>query len=389
MAKETTVARTTDNYSVSIRRATKAVESAFRIKRPVFLWGPAGIGKSDAIRQIAAKFNAKVIDFRLGQIALEDLKGLPIPDTSNPNNIVTRYARPEEFPSNEEAAQYPMIILFLDEMNQAAPSIQAAAYQLMLDRAIGSYRLPDNVVIVAAGNRASDRGVTYQMPEPLATRILHLELRVDFDDWFEWAATSEIHPDVMGFLNFDKAALCPMPTVDKTGRINSQISSGYTKVTPRGWAFVSQILRDDESDEDTKYDLVVGALGEGMAIQFFTHRKYLGKLPNPVDILLGKVQKLKLKDDDIAASYSITLAMCQELKHMRDDTELSEENFHERMNNFLKFMMDNFEAECVVLGIKMALKNYKIRFQHALLPCWSQFHDRYGKLILESLSTTK
>ena len=81
-------------------------------------------------------------------------------------------------------------------MNSAAPAVQAAAYQLILNRRVGQYTLPDNVYIVAAGNREADKGVTYRMPSPLANRFVHLEIKVDFDDWFAWAVQNDIHQDV-------------------------------------------------------------------------------------------------------------------------------------------------------------------------------------------------
>ena len=112
------------------------------------------------------------------------------------------WAPPAELPTEEFAAQFDNIVLFLDEMNSAAPAVQAAAYQLILNRRVGQYKLPDNVLIVAAGNREADKGVTYRMPAPLANRFVHLELAVDFDDWFQWAVENDIHQDVVGYLNF-------------------------------------------------------------------------------------------------------------------------------------------------------------------------------------------
>ena len=96
------------------------------------------------------------------------------------------WAEPVDLPTEEFASQYPVVVLFLDEMNSAAPSVQAAAYQLVLNKKVGTYTLPKGVGIVAAGNRMSDKGVTYRMPSPLANRFVHIELRVDFEDWQKW-----------------------------------------------------------------------------------------------------------------------------------------------------------------------------------------------------------
>ena len=110
-------------------------------------------------------------------------------------------------PTQELADQFECIVLFLDEMNQAPQSVQAAAYQLILNRRLGTYTLPDNVLIVAAGNRESDRGVAYRMPSPLANRFVHLEMGVDFDDWQVWALENKIHSDVVGYLTSNKMDL--------------------------------------------------------------------------------------------------------------------------------------------------------------------------------------
>ena len=156
--------------------AKKSLRKAFQNKRPIFLWGPPGIGKSDIIKQLGAETDSHVIDVRLSLWEPTDIKGIPYFD-SNDNTM--RWAPPSELPSAEMAKQHKNIILFLDEMNSAAPSVQAAAYQLILNRRVGTYHLPDNVVLVAAGNRETDKGVTFRMPAPLANRFVHLEMTVN------------------------------------------------------------------------------------------------------------------------------------------------------------------------------------------------------------------
>jgi hypothetical protein len=167
------------------------------------------------------------------------------------------------------------IILFMDEMNSAAPAVQAAAYQLVLNRRVGTYKLPDNVLIVAAGNRETDKGVTYRMPAPLANRFVHLEMKVDWEDYFGWAVDNKIHKDVVGFLTFSKKDLYDFDPK----------SASRAFATPRSWSFVSELLFDDDEDTDTLTDLISGAVGEGLAVKFMAHRKISSKLPDPTDIL--------------------------------------------------------------------------------------------------------
>jgi MoxR-like ATPase len=192
----------TSTRTVSPNSAKASIKHALKKKRPIFLWGPPGIGKSDIVRQITDGFsNSHLIDIRLSLWEPTDIKGIPYFD-SNSGTMV--WGAPSELPSEEFAAQYDNIVLFLDEMNSAAPSVQAAAYQLILNRRVGQYKLPDNVMIVAAGNREADKGVTYRMPAPLANRFIHLELAVNFDDWFQWSVTNKIHTDVVGYLTLAK-----------------------------------------------------------------------------------------------------------------------------------------------------------------------------------------
>jgi hypothetical protein len=291
-----------------------------------------------------------------------DIKGIPYFD-SNIGKMV--WGAPSELPDEEMAAQYDNIVVFFDEMNSAAPAVQAAAYQLILNRRVGQYKLPDNVMIVAAGNREADKGVTYRMPAPLANRFVHLELAVNFDDWFQWAVDNKQHKDVVGYLQFAKQDL-----YDFDPRSSSR---GFA--TPRSWAFVSELLDEDE-DETTTTDLVAGAVGEGLAVKFMAHRKVAGQMPNPTDILAGKVKEMKTSE--ISAKYSLTVSLCYELK---EADEANDKKFNNKVNNFLRFAMDNFETELVVMGIKLALTQYELPIDPDEVECFDEFHDRYGKYI--------
>ena len=318
--------------TVGPKSGKKAIRRAFKAQRPIFLWGPPGIGKSDIIKQIGTELGAHVIDIRLSLWEPTDIKGIPYFDA---NTSRMNWAPPIELPDAAMAAKHEKIVLFMDEMNSAAPAVQAAAYQLVLNRRVGTYTLPDNVFIVAAGNREADKGVTYRMPAPLANRFVHLEMAVDWDDWFSWAADNRIHKDVVGFLTFSKKDLYDFDP--KSG------SKAFA--TPRSWSFVSELLFDDEEDEGTLTDLAAGAIGEGLAIKFMAHRKVASKLPNPTDILSGKVKKMDTKE--ISAMYSLTVSLCYELK---DASDKKAKDWNDQVNNFFQFIMDNFETELVVMG---------------------------------------
>ena len=353
---------------LSPNKCKASILHALKIKRPIFVWGGPGIGKSEVIHQIAKNIDAHVIDIRLSLWEPTDIKGIPY-FNSKENNMV--WAQPSELPTKAEAKKHKNIVLFLDEMNSAAPSVQAAAYQLILNRKVGQYELPDNVLICAAGNREADKGVVYRMPAPLANRFIHLEMKPEFDDWFEWAVEHNIHKDVVGYLTFSKKDLYDFDPK----------SPSRSFATPRSWSFVSELLSDD-LDENTVTDLVSGAVGEGLAVKFMAHRKVASELPNPSEILEGKITEMKSKE--ISAMYSLTVSLCYELKEANDKKD---KKFNDKVSKFLRFMMDNFDTELVVMGIKMALTQYQLPIDPDKVKCFDEFHEKFGKYITAAQST--
>lgn len=355
-----------DTRTVTSQQARKSILTAFQTKRPLFLWGPPGIGKSELVEGITAELGGTMIDLRLGQMEPTDIRGIPF---YNKDTGKMDWAPPVELPDEELASQYPIVVLFLDELNSAPASVQAAAYQLILNRRIGKYRLPDNVVMVAAGNRESDKGVTYRMPTPLANRFIHQEMKVDFASWQEWAVQNRIHKDVVGYLSFAKQDLYDFDAK----------SASRAFATPRSWTFVSQLLSDGNADDDTVTNLVAGTVGEGLAVKFMAHRKVAGRMPDPMDILKGKVKDLNVKE--VSAMYSLVISMCYELKAAVEN-KTADKEFHEMADNFLGYMMKNFETELTVMGARIALTTYDLPFLPTKLKNFDEFHARFGKYIL-------
>ena len=355
-------------HTITSREARKSILTAFKVKRPLFLWGPPGIGKSELVEGITKELGGIMYDCRLGQMEPTDIRGIPY---YNKDSGKMDWAEPVDLPDAETASQYPIVVLFMDEMNSAPASVQSAAYQLILNRRIGKYVLPDNVVMVAAGNRESDKGVTFRMPTPLANRFIHQEMRVDFPSWQEWAVMNKISKDVVGYLSFAKQDLYDFDAK----------SSSRAFATPRSWTFVSQLLEDETLDEETAANLIKGTVGEGLAVKFMAHRKIAGRMPNPADILKGKVKDLNVKE--VSAMYSLVISMCYELKDAVEKKTDSKE-FHEMADNFLAYMMKNFETELTVMGARIALTTYNLPFLPTKLKNFDEFHNRFGKYILQA-----
>jgi len=350
---------------VGPKSAKTSIAFAIKKKRPIFLWGPPGIGKSDLVAQIGADTNREVIDVRLALWEPTDIKGIPYFDS---NAGTMTWAPPAELPTDPKSTA----ILFLDELNSAPPAVQAAAYQLILNRRVGTYKLPDGVDIVAAGNRDGDKGVTYRMPAPLANRFVHLEMKVDFEDWQDWATLNGIHPEVVGYVGYAKQDLYDYDPK----------SPSKSFATPRSWSFVSDLVADEEIDTETLTNLVSGAIGDGLAVKFMAHRKIASKLPKPDDILDGKVKDLEIKE--VSAMYSLTVGLCYELKERADKKV---KDWDAMADRFFNYMMKNFPTELVVMGAKTALTNYDLPLDASKMKSFDEFHKRFGKYVMNAMET--
>jgi len=350
---------------VGPKSAKTSIAFAIKQKRPVFLWGPPGIGKSDIVAQIGADTDREVVDVRLALWEPTDIKGIPYFDS---NAGTMTWAPPAELPTDPKSTA----ILFLDELNSAPPAVQAAAYQLILNRKVGTYKLPDGVDIVAAGNRDGDKGVTYRMPAPLANRFVHLEMKVDFEDWQDWATLNGIHPEVVGYVGFAKQDLYDYDPK----------SPSKSFATPRSWSFVSDLVSDDEIDTESLTNLVSGAIGDGLAVKFMAHRKIASKLPKPEEILDGKVKNLEISE--ISAMYSLTVGLCYELKERADKKV---KDWDKMADRFFNYMMKNFPTELVVMGAKTALTNYDLPLDASKMDSFDEFHKRFGKYVMNAMET--
>ena len=339
----------------------------------IMIWGPPGIGKSDIIEQIGREEGRPVIDMRLLLLDATDLKGIPFYD---PTNNTMKWAPPNELPRDGQGLDNA--ILFLDEITAAPQSIQASAYQLVLNRRVGEYVLPKGVSIVAAGNRTTDKGVAHRMPTPLANRFVHYNLKVNFNDWQQWAIDSQIHPDVIGYLSAHRQNL---DKFDPT-----QPDPAYA--SPRSWYFVSKGLTSGGLPESLEYAFIAGTVGAGVANEFKGHRKFESMMPKPKDILLGKnVGPLKVKE--VSAYFSLIVNMCYILKGWQEDiakgtSEISDKAWTGTFDNYLGYCLDNFKdthQEVCILAARLAFHNFALTVNYKEVKNWKAFHEAFGKHI--------
>src|SRR5713101_651883 len=222
---------------------TSALRTLVAARQPVFIWGGPGIGKSAVVHQLAVDLAVLLQDIRALLLDPVDLRGLPFLATDGRS----KWATPEFLPRDGTG------ILFLDELNAAPAMVQASCYQLVLDRKLGEYTLPEGWAIVAAGNRDSDRAITTRMPTPLRNRFVHLDFEVDLQEWSQWAIQAGVCPEVIAFLRFRPELLSAFER------------DAPAFPSPRSWEFVSRILEclDSRPNPSIEHEVIAGAVGTG------------------------------------------------------------------------------------------------------------------------------
>jgi len=301
---------------------TKSLTALVEQKVPTFLWGAPGIGKSSIVKQIADEKGVGFIDLRLALMDPTDLKGIPFYDKESHTAL---WAPPAFLPKDGEG------ILFLDELNAAPPSVQASAYQLILDRQVGEYRLPDGWAIVAAGNREGDRGVTYRMPSPLANRFVHFEMEVDADDWRFWAYKKELDERIIAYISYKSEHLFTFDAKSDTKSF----------ATPRSWEYVNSILKSN-IDEILLLNAVSGAVGKDVAVGFLSFCKVMNRLPD-INAILQAGEGEHSAEVDVL--YALSTGLVSGV--LKDETQL---------DNLLKYSLD-MKGEFAVMIVQDLQRN--------------------------------
>jgi hypothetical protein len=327
----------------------------------VMLWGPPGVGKSQAVRQLAHGIEDNtgkrvvVTDVRLLLFNPIDLRGIP---TSNADKTLAVWLKPQIFQMDD--SDDIVNVLFLDEISAAPQSVQAAAYQITLDRVVGEHKLPDNCIVIAAGNRTTDKSVAFKMPKALANRVLHIEVEGDFNSWKEWAIENGINDKVIGFLSFRRNYLMGFDSS----------SDDLAFATPRSWEMVSNLLNHVSSDVDKMYSLISGLVGSGVAVEFRTWAKVYKELPDLKEIFDGKMPPMPSNTDSMYALCSAMVSYAREHK-----------NEMPRIANSIAYA-DKMPPDFSVVVMKDYMyieKNYKQKL--LTIPVFSDWLRKKGRLI--------
>ena len=323
LSVEQTIKHLSDTYCHAVQNGVSPT-----LLPSVMLWGPPGVGKSQAIRQIAKDITVKtgkqtrITDVRLLLFNPIDLRGIP---TANEDKTLAIWLKPHIFqmdPSDEIVN-----ILFLDEISAAPQSVQAAAYQITLDRVVGEHKLPDNCIVIAAGNRVTDKSVSFKMPKALANRLLHIEVEGSFVSWQNWALKAGVHPKVLGFL---------CSRTDLLFGFDAK-NDDLAFATPRSWEMVSNLLNHVSDNVEKMYPLIAGLVGNGTALEFRSWCNIHFRLPKTEDIFMGKSVQVP-KETDLL--YAVISSMISYAKEHKDD--------HWQIGNSLRYAA-GFPADFVTL----------------------------------------
>lgn len=249
-----------------------------------FIQSSPGIGKSSIVKQIAEEFNLKLIDHRLSTSAPEDLLGLPHFENGRAVFSPFRDLFPlEDSPLPKDKDGW---LLFFDEFNSAPRSIQAACYKIILDREVGQYKLNKNCLIVCAGNLMSDNAITYSISTAMQSRMVHITMVCDFNNWLENVAFKERYDDrIIGFLNAFPDFLMKF----------DPDSSDRTFACPRTWEFVNKILQVEPEVNEEVMLLLSGTITSEIAIAFQAYCKVASELVQIKEILADP-EKARIAD---------------------------------------------------------------------------------------------
>ena len=275
---------------------------------PVMLWGPPGVGKSQLIAQVAAQHDVNLIDIRLSQMEPSDLRGIPFRQDE-----LVEWAIPSMLPDAKRHGEVG--ILFLDEITSAPPSVSAAAYQLILDRRLGDYEIPEGWAIFAAGNRQGDRGVTYTMPAPLANRFSHFEIEINTNDWVAWAYENNIDDRVIAFVRFRPELL-----FDFDPAINP---SAFP--TPRSWEFAHRALQKFANTPDLLLASLQACVGPAAGIELKAFVDNLEQMPDLDAIVRGDAVPVP---KEIDLQYAVASALVGRAIRARDKDNAVEVQGH-------------------------------------------------------------
>jgi len=211
-------------------------------------------------------------------------------------------ALPTELRKDEKGTEYVHEyagwLLLLDEMNHADRSVQKAAYKVVLDKQIGEFNIHKNCAIACAGNLDTDNAMVEEMSTALQSRLVHLELAVDVDQWIEWATSNGIDHRITSYIKYKP---------DNLYRFQPD-HDDKTYASPRTWEFCSRIIKSEERIERDLLPLLAGTISEGVAREFFGYSQIYRQLLTVPQIAANPMGVTVPEEPDVLYALTGTIA---------------------------------------------------------------------------------
>jgi len=326
---------------VKISQAVRMITAAIKAKVVPMLKGSPGTGKSQIVYQIADSYNLEVIDLRLSQCDPTDLAGFPSILGGKADYMPMKHFPIEGDPLPPGKSGW---LLFLDEATSAPAAIQAAAYKLVLDRMVGSHHLHKNVAMVLAGNLETDGAIVHTMSTALQSRLVHLELVVDPQEWDEWAVTNGIDYRITSYIKYKPGNLYTF----------SPDHTDCTYACPRTWEFANRIMKVIDPMSPDATAMLAGTLGEGIAREFLGFCKIHAELLTPSQIIANP-EKVKVPSEP-----SILFALTGSIAH-----NITKDNG----DGYMKFVA-RLPVEFQVVCLRETVRRNKEIMTHPAIQKW-------------------
>lgn len=337
-----------EDIQVLPSQAKEAIKICMHSGNVCHLTGSPGIGKSDIIKSVAKKFNLKVLDLRLSQCDPVDLMGFPNIDKGTGKSS---YYPPDIFPLETDCIPegYKGWLLFLDEFDSASRAVQASSYKIVLDKKVGNHNLHSKVFIVCAGNLQTDNAIVQELSTPMQSRLIHLELVPDFEEWKEWAIENQIDDRIVAFLSY---------RVDLLHKFDPN-HNDHTFPSPRTWEFASNIIKKT-TNKDILFPLLCGTIGSGAAYEFHGYMDVWRHLPSKMDL------ETRGKYIEIPSDMGVLYAVANYLYSIIEDTN----------TKAIIGYMTRLPIEFQVVAMRRILKAHPIMEINASIKEWINNHGQ-------------
>lgn len=328
-------------FDINAQDATDVLTRTLKKNLVPFIVGSPGVGKSDIVKNIAKQNNLELIDIRLSQCDPTDLQGFP--------NVVDgrmRYIPPANFPldTDELPKGKDGWLIFLDEMNSAPLSVQAAAYKILLDRMVDNHNIHPRVRLIAAGNKTTDKAIVQRQSTAIQSRLIHFSLAVDHEVWIDWANQHDIDHRVISYIKWKPNML---QKFDPNHADN-------TFPCPRTWEFLSKLINGVDAFGRLEHVMMAGTVGEGASTEFKSFVRIYESLPTIEQILNDPTGFIIPNEAD--KQYAIT-------------TMLSH-NMHQDNINILMKAVKRLPIEFQVVTLKDIYKRVPELKSHELIQTW-------------------